>query len=170
MKFTASLATAAALLVPAQAFVISASSFVGAQQRAGTGATSRPQQVSVRDTLLSWAAGSSRTRPRPLSRSKEASVLFLSLPASECCVCALECRVRKWCCIRGLRRPACSCSIPRVRVVWGCPLPHVIGRWDRPDANDGGCDALGALNLALILSGGGVERFYAGVVHNNRAE
>lgn len=45
MKVTASVATAVALLVPAQAFVVSSSSFVGAQQRSAPRSSSRPLQV-----------------------------------------------------------------------------------------------------------------------------
>eukprot|EP00752_Nemacystus_decipiens_P009764 g8720.t1 len=44
MKVTASIATAVALLAPAQAFVVSSSSFVGAQQRSAARSTSRPLQ------------------------------------------------------------------------------------------------------------------------------
>lgn len=45
MKVTGSIATAVALLAPAQAFVVSSSSFVGAQQRPAAATTSRSQQV-----------------------------------------------------------------------------------------------------------------------------
>ncbi|CAN0180933.1 unnamed protein product [Pylaiella littoralis] len=47
MKVTGSIVTTVALLAPAQAFVVSSSSFVGARQRPAASTASRPQQPAM---------------------------------------------------------------------------------------------------------------------------